>query len=485
MNSGLEHTENNGHGRNVMAEPTNILIVDDEERLLQILRELIETAGYTVTAVTNEKDAIRAARRETLDLSIVDLHLENSSGITLMEDLLLLQPDTPVIILTGYGTIESAVESMKRGAYSYLTKPFQPRDLLFHIGKALENRRLLREINRLKQLVEETYSFSGIVTRSAKMRQILATISRVAGTDSTVCVQGESGTGKELIAKAIHMASLRKDKPLITVNCAALPEALLESTLFGHERGAFTGAIQKSRGVFVQAHQGTLFLDEIGDMSLGIQAKILRVLQERRFYPLGSEKTVHVDVRVIVATNKDLGEEVKKGMFREDLFYRINVIPLYLPPLRERKEDIPVLVEYFLGKLDERLKKGVKTLTAEATRKLMLYDWPGNIRELQNVLEYAATMARSGAITEDLIFPSGRSVEEGALTSLKEAKKTFERDYTIKILEACRGDVPEAARIAGKSRTDFYALLRKHGLKPLDFRPALTGTESGHGRGGI
>jgi two-component system, NtrC family, response regulator GlrR len=478
MNSGLKGNEGNGRKRGLMDEPTKILVVDDEEGLLQILRELIETAGHKVTAVTNEKDAIRAARSGTFDLSIVDLHLEHSSGITLMEDLLLLQPDTPVIILTGYGTIESAVESMKRGAYGYLTKPFQPRELLFHVEKALENRRLLREINRLKQLVEETYSFSGIVTRSQKMSQILATISRIAGTDSTVCIQGESGTGKELIARVIHTASRRKDKPLIAVNCAALPEALLESTLFGHERGAFTGAIQKSKGVFVQAHQGTLFLDEIGDMPLGIQAKILRVLQERRFYPVGSEKTVHVDVRVIVATNKNLEEEVKKGLFREDLFYRINVIPLYLPPLRERREDIPSLVELFLARLDERLKKGVRTLTAEAMRKLMFYNWPGNIRELQNVLEYGVTMARSEAITEDLIFPSARSAEDGILASLKEARSTFERDYAIRILEACKGDVNEAARIAGKSRTDFYALLRKHKLKPQDFRPPLGGAES-------
>ena len=237
-----------------------------------------------------------------------------------MGELLLLQPDTPVIILTGYGTIETAVESMKQGAYSYLTKPFKPHDLLFHIDKALENRRLVREINRLKELVEETYGFTGVVTRSRKMRQVLATVSRVAGSDSTVYVQGESGTGKELIAKTIHLASPRKDKPFIALNCAALPEALLESTLFGHEKGAFTGAIQSSRGVFAQAHQGTLFLDEIGDMPLEIQAKILRVLQERRFYPLGSENMVQVDVRVVVATNKDLEEEVKKGTVQERSF---------------------------------------------------------------------------------------------------------------------------------------------------------------------
>jgi two-component system, NtrC family, response regulator GlrR len=460
-----------------MAEPTKILVVDDQQGILKVLKELIETAGHEVIAVTNEIDALQAARNDVFDLAIVDLYLENYSGMTLMGELLLLQPDTPVIILTGYGTIETAVESMKQGAYSYLTKPFKPHDLLFHIDKALENGRLVREISRLKELVEETYNFTGIVTRSPKMRQVLAIVSRVAGSDSTVYIQGESGTGKELIAKTIHLASPRKDKPFIALNCAALPEALLESTLFGHEKGAFTGATQSSRGVFAQAHQGTLLLDEIGDMPLEIQGKILRVLQERGFYPLGSEKMVRVDVRVIVATNKDLEKEVGKGVFRSDLFYRVHVIPLYLPSLRERRGDIPALVDHFLNKLSQRTKKGVKTLTAEAMRKLMLHDWPGNIRELQNVLEYAAAMTKGGIITEDLVLPPTRSTKEPGLGSLKEAREAFERSYVIKVLEACRGDVSEAAGIVGKSRTDFYALLRKHKLKPADFR------STGAGRG--
>jgi two-component system response regulator GlrR len=463
-----------------MAEQAKILVVDDEQSLLRVLQELIETAGHKVTVATDERDALRAARSEAFDLAIIDLYLENSSGIALMGEFLLLQPDTPVIILTGYGTIETAVESMKQGAYSYLTKPFKPHELLFHIEKALENRRLVREVNRLKEIVEETYGFTGVVTRNRKMRQIMATVARIAGSDSTVYVHGESGTGKELIAKTIHMASLRKEKPFIAVNCAALPEELLESTLFGHEKGAFTGAIQSSKGVFVQADHGTLFLDEIGDMPLGIQAKILRVLQERRFYPIGSEKMVQVDVRVVVATNKDLEAEVRKGLFRSDLFYRIHVIPIYLPPLRERREDIPALVEHFLDKLHQQTKKEVKALSAEAMTKLMLHDWPGNIRELQNVLEYAAAMARGGLIKEDLVFPPTRATEVGALGSLKEARDAFERSYVIKVLEACKGDVSEAASIVRKNRTDFYTLLRKHGLKPADFRSTGGGGEGAH-----
>jgi two-component system response regulator GlrR len=469
---GLNSSESRIHERSVTAEPARILVVDDEEELLHILQTLIETAGYKVTAVTDEREALQAARSEAFDLSIVDLYLKNSNGIALMEELRLLQPDTPVIILTGYGTIETAVQAMRQGAYGYLEKPFKPHDLLFHIDKALENRRLVREINRLKELIEETYGFTGVVTRSRKMQQVLATISRVAGSDSTVYIHGESGTGKELMAKTIHVAGPRKDKPFIALNCAALPEALLESTLFGHEKGAFTGAIHSARGVFAQADQGTLFLDEIGDMPLGIQAKILRVLQERRFYPIGSEKMVQVDVRVIVATNKDLEEEVRKGLFRSDLFYRIHVIPVYLPPLRERREDIPALVEHFLCKLDQQTKKGVKTVTAEAMRKLMLHNWPGNIRELQNVLEYAAAMAGGSVITENLVFPPTPSTEEGSLRSLKAAKETFERGYLIKVLQVCRGNISETASIVGKKRTDFYALLQKHKLKPADFRPA-------------
>ncbi len=460
-----------------MPEPTKILVVDDEQRLLQVLKELIESAGHKVTAVTNEREALQAARNEAFDLSIVDLFLENASGIELMGELLLLQPYAPVIILTGYGSIETAVESMKQGAYGYLTKPVKSRDLLFHIEKALENGRLVREINRLRDLVKETYGFTGVVARSKKMREVLATVSRVAESDSTIYIQGESGTGKELIAKTIHLASPRKERPFVAVNCAAVPETLLESTLFGHEKGAFTGAVQSSRGVFAQAHQGTLFLDEIGDMSPGIQARILRVLQERKFYPIGSDRMVEVDVRTIVATNKDLEEEVRKGLFRRDLFYRVHVIPIYLPPLRERREDIPALVEYFLNKLNEQTKKGVKTLTTEAMRRLMLHDWPGNIRELQNVLEYAVTMARGGVITEDLVFPPTRSTDVEALGSLKKAKEAFERSYVIKALQASRGSASEAAGIVGKSRTDFYALLRKHKLKPADFRPEGAGGE--------
>jgi two-component system response regulator GlrR len=301
------------------------------------------------------------------------------------------------------------------------------------------------------------------------MQKILEKVSLVAKTDSTVAVFGESGTGKELIARAIHFASERKDKPFVAVHSAAIPETLLESELFGHEKGAFTGAIRSSKGFFVQANEGTIFLDEIGDMPLLIQAKLLRVLQEKQFYPLGTEKPVEVDVRVIVATNKNLEVEVKEGRFREDLFYRIFVIPITIPPLRERKEDIPALVEIFLREFSQQMKKEIKGISPSAMQKLMLHDWPGNVRELKNTIEYAITMTRHQVITEDLIL-QGKSLSRDHLEPLKEARDAFEKDYITRLLDITRGNVSKAAKLAGKYRADFYHLLRKHNILPEEFK---------------
>jgi two-component system response regulator GlrR len=445
-------------------------VVDDDRNLIEVLKVRVESAGYEVTTALTEEEAIEAARNQMFDLAILDLQLERTDGISLMETLHLPFPDLPVIILTAHGTIESAVEAMKRGAYSYVTKPFDARDLLLQMEKALENRVLQKEIQRLKNFLEEEYDFGNIVTRSEKMQRVLETVSRIADGDSTVYIQGESGTGKELIAKAIHMASGRKDKPFIALNCAAIPESLLESKLFGHEKGAFTGATQGARGSFTQAHTGTIFLDEIGDMSITIQAKVLRVLQERQFYPVGSEKLVEVDVRVIVATNKDLEEEVKKGLFRNDLYYRIHVIPIQLPPLRERKEDIQPLVDHFLKKYNDRMKKAIKGVRPEAMKKLMLHDWPGNVRELENTVESAMAMTQLDYITEDYILPSRASSAKEPLKPLRESKNAFEKNYLISLLQACKGNVSDAAELAGKYRADFYGLLNKHNLNAADFR---------------
>lgn len=451
-----------------------ILVVDDDSSLLELLKMRLESANYEVTAAAKEEEAIEAAKGQIFDLSIVDLRLAQKDGISLMEELHLIVPDMPVIILTAHGSIESAVEAMKRGAFSYLTKPFEPQEVLCQIERALENSRLASEVKRLKGLLKEKYDFPNIIARSEGMQGVLEVVSRVAKTDSTVFIHGESGTGKELIAKVIHVASTRKDKPFVAINLAAIPETLLESELFGYEKGAFTGAVRSTRGFFSQAHEGTIFLDEIGDMPLSIQGKLLRVLQERQFYPLGKEKPIDVDVRLIVATNKNLEDQVKKGLFREDLFYRIHVIPIFLPPLRERKEDIPLLIEYFLKKFRLQMKKEVKRLTPEAMQRLMLYDWPGNVRELENAIEYAVAMTQEDVINEDFILQGKEITSLNSLRTLKEARDAFEKTYLIMLLEACKGNVSQAARLAGKYRPDFYDLLKKHNLNIESFKKSTS-----------
>jgi two-component system response regulator GlrR len=468
-----------------------ILVVDDDPNLLELIKIRLESADYDVTAACVEEKALAAFKAQSFDLCILDLMLADRDGLSLMEELRSLNPDLPTIILTAHGSIENAVDAMRRGAYSYVTKPFEPRELLLQIERALENRKLNSEIKRLKELLDQRFDFANIIARSGKMRAVLDMVSRIAKLDSTIHIQGESGTGKELIAKAIHLASGRKNKAFVALNCAALPETLLESELFGHERGAFTGAVKSTRGLFTQAHGGTLFLDEIGDMPMSTQSKLLRVLQERQFYAVGSEMPSEVDVRIIVATNKDLSEQVKKGRFRDDLFYRIHVIPICLPPLRERKEDIVPLVEHFLTKYSQQMKKDVKGITPEGIRKLMSHDWPGNVRELENTIEYAVAMTQKDMITEqDVLQTKVVSIDadkappqerpgagDGRLKPLKDARDAFERDYLVQVLSMTEGNVSQAARLAGKYRADFYELLKKHDLKVEDFKksnPALS-----------
>jgi two-component system response regulator GlrR len=447
-----------------------ILVVDDDNSLLELMRMRLESANYEVTATMKEEEAIEAAKGQVFDLSIVDLRLAQKDGISLMKELHLIVPDMPVIILTAHGSIETAVEAIKKGAYSYLTKPFEPQEMLLHIERALENSRLAFEIKRLKGLLKEKYDFPNIIAQSEGMQRVLEVVSRVAKTDSTVFINGESGTGKELIAKVIHVASTRKDKAFVAINLAAIPETLLESELFGHEKGAFTGAVRSAKGFFSQAHEGTIFLDEIGDMPFSTQGKLLRVLQERQFYPIGKEKPIDVDVRLIVATNKNLEDQVKKGLFREDLFYRIHVIPVFLPPLRERKEDIPLLIEHFLKKFRLQMKKEARRLTPQAMQRLMLYDWPGNVRELENTIEYAVAMTQEDVINEDFILQGKGVTSLEPLRTLKEARDAFEKTYLIMLLQACKGNVSQAARLAGKYRPDFYDLLKKHNLNLENFK---------------
>ena len=447
---------------------SKILVVDDDKNLLHLIQMRLDATGYDVSAVDHENKAKEIAAQEIFDVAVIDLQLVQQDGISLMEELHLIQPQLPVIILTAHGSIESAVEAMERGALNYLTKPFESRELVMQIERGLEKNRLTGEVKRLKEIVEARFTFANIIGRSEPMLRILDLVGRIARTDSTVAIYGASGTGKELIAKAIHISSKRKDFSFQAINCAAIPESLLESELFGYEKGAFTGAERNSKGLFSRADQGTIFLDEIGDMYLSTQAKLLRVLQERTFVPLGSDKPVSVDVRVIIATNKNLQEEVKKGNFREDLFYRIHVIPVELPLLKDRKEDIPPLVDHFIKKYSEQMDKKVKSITAAAMRKLMFHDWPGNVRELENAIEFAVAMTNSDPLTDDLILQAKNGQDE--LLTLQEARSRFEQTYVQNLLKMTGGNVSRAAEIAGKYRADLYNLMKKHDISPKDFK---------------
>ncbi|MBW2108719.1 MAG: sigma-54-dependent Fis family transcriptional regulator [Deltaproteobacteria bacterium] len=446
-----------------------ILVLDDDKNLLEVIKMRLEANDFEVATAVDAMQALEIARQQKVDLALVDLKISGTNGIAVMEELHALNPEIPIIILTAYGTIKSAVEAMKKGAYSYLSKPFDYRDLLLQIKNGLEKRRLSREVSRLRNIVEGQYDFKNVIGKSEKMKKVLAKVGQAAGSESNVYLEGESGTGKSLIAKTLHVAGSRKDGPFVIINCATIPENLLESELFGYERGAFTGATKSKKGLFFQAHKGTLFLDEISEMPMFMQAKLLRALEDREFYPLGAEKPVKVDVRLIAASNKHMKEEVKRGRFREDLFYRIYVIPIELPPLRERKGDIPLLAEHCLRRIAKESKKQIKGYTPGALQKMMFYSWPGNVRELENTIECAVAMARHDLITEDLILPS-QTIETGRLRPFKEAKQGFERNYIIELMELTQGNVTKAAKLAGKYRADLYDLLKKYDVDPGDFR---------------
>lgn len=446
-----------------------ILIVDDDKNILKVLQMRLETEGYIATTLSDVQKAIEITREEDFDLALVDLKLARKDGIELMETLHDIRPEMPVIILTAYGTIESTVDAMQKGAYSYLTKPFDHRQLLLQIKNGIERTKLSKEIRRLKYLVGERYEFKNIIYKSRKMKDVLEQVAMAAETDSNVFIQGESGTGKELIAKALHLASLRKDNPFLAINCAAIPENLLESELFGFRKGAFTGALSNKKGLFAQANSGTMLLDEITETPLPMQAKLLRVLQEREFYPLGSENSVKADVRIIAASNKDLANEVKKGAFRNDLFYRLHVIPIHLPPLRERKEDIPLLVAHFIKRFSLEMKKDIKEITPSAIQGLLSRDWSGNVRELENTIEYSVAMSTGNIIGEETILQSQKTKDEN-IKPLKEAKNNFEKEYLSNILSITEGNISKAAELAGKYRADFYDLLKKHNINSADFK---------------
>jgi two-component system response regulator GlrR len=447
-----------------------ILIVDDDVSVLKVLQMRLESEKYAVAAASETREAKKRLEEETFDIALFDLRLAEGSGIDLMKSLRDIDPDLPVIILTAYGTIESAVEAMKEGAYSYLTKPFDYRELLVQIRNGIEKSRLSREVKRLRNMVWADFEGQSIIGHSDAMKRVFDAVALAAETDSNVFFSGESGTGKGMVARALHQLSRRKDQPFVPINCAAIPATLMESELFGFEKGAFTGAIASKKGLFVQADKGIIFLDEISEIPLPMQGKLLKAIEEKEFYPLGSHRTVKVDVRVVSASNREIEKEVEKGNFRSDLFYRVHVVPIKVPPLRERKEDIPILMDHFLTKMSDKLKKPAKSLSPAALQKLMLYSWPGNVRELENMIECAVVMSTENVISEDLIIVPGQKDDKGAFKPLKESKQDFERDYLVQLMKISRGNVSRASKLAGKYRADLYELLEKYHINPLDFR---------------
>lgn len=450
-----------------------ILVVDDDPGIRQLLQLHLTDANYQVTSVETSSEAVEQVTSEIFDLAIVDLRIGDEDGIALLEQLLRIQPTLPVIIATAHATIESAVEATKKGAYDYLTKPFEAKDLLHRIEQALEVYRLKTEVERLRGMVQERYQFDNIITVTDVMKQVLRQVAQIAVTDSTVCVYGESGTGKELIAKAIHVASRRALGPFVAINCGAIPEGLLENELFGHLKGAYTGADRPKKGFLQQADGGTLLLDEIGELPPMLQVKFLRVLEEREFYPLGASQPIKVNIRLVAATNQDLGKLVSQGKFREDLYYRLHVLPIFLPPLRERPGDIAPLAQHFMQRFAQEMGKDVKGFTPEALQRLMLYEWKGNVRELANAVERAVVLTSTTMITPDLLLlgkPEMQTAQQTEPSTLREARERFERKYLIQVLTSVKGNVSRAAEVSGKDRAEFYRLLRKHSLVPSTFK---------------
>lgn len=445
-----------------------ILTVDDDPSILKVLGMRIGSHGYRVLSAPDGRKALELAEKTVIDLAVIDYKLNGEDGISLMEKLREIQPEMPMIILTAYGTIRKAVDALHHGACNYLTKPFDGEELIQQIETCLEKTAPFRSTYPSDLQPEQQGACARIIARSKAMKTVLAKVGQVAVTDSSVYIEGESGTGKELIARCLHAAGTRKAGPFIAINCAAIPENLLESELLGYEKGAFTSADRSREGLFARAHGGSFFFDEISELPLSMQAKLLRILEEKEFYPLGSNRKVIVDVRIIAASNCNLKKRVADGLFREDLFYRIHVIPILIPPLRERKEDILPLARHFLAEFSKDTGKNVNDISPSAVRKLMESRWPGNVRELENAMEYAVAMATGEVVTPELI--SGSPSGKGNPPPLRDAKENFEKDYLIKLLEINRGNVSHAAKVAGKYRADFYVLLRKHGLDPMDFR---------------
>ena len=452
-----------------MTEKGRILVADDEESHRIMLRAVLQEEGYEVAGAADGPEAIRVVEQEPFDLVLLDIRMPGMDGVEALTEIRKISPYIPVLMMTAYASVKTAVEALKAGAFDYLIKPLDIDELKILIEKALEHYHLREENLVLRERMGDRFNFSKMIGKSRKMVELFDLLAQVAPTDATVLILGESGTGKELVANSIHHNSRRASQPFIKVSCAALPETLLESELFGHEKGAFTGAIARREGRFQLAHRGTIFLDEVGEMSAATQTKILRVLQEKEFEPLGGTRTVKVDVRVIAATNKDLASEVKEGRFREDLYYRLNVVPVSIPPLRTRKDDISVLAAHFLYLYREKNQKELKEFSPKALDLLVRYDWPGNIRELENCIERAVIMARGEVIAPVDLPPQIQAIspgkeEPGVHFPLGISLQDAEKALILKTLEDTGGNRSRAAEILGINRRTLQIKLKEYGV---------------------
>ena len=447
------------------AQRASILVVDDDPDLLRLMQIRLTAAGYAVTTAESAERALAQASVARPQLLVTDLRMGGMDGMALYEAIHVHNPTLPVIVLTAHGTIPDAVAAVKLGVFGYLTKPFDARALLTEIERALA---LSGDRAPAADGDDEGWR-AEIITRNPAMEDVLAKARLVADSDAGVFIYGESGTGKELVARAIHRASPRSERPFVAINCGAIPEPLLESELFGHVRGAFTGAVRDHKGLFLTANRGTLFLDEIGDMPVALQVKLLRVLQERKVRPVGSTESHDVDVRVISATHRNIEAEMAAGNFREDLFYRLNVVALTLPLLSERREDIPLLAKHFLGVLTDKYKKEVNGFAPEAMELMVAAAWPGNVRQLYNVVEQSVALATTPLIPVALAQQAIQN-QQTELASFEDARRRFEREYLTQLLKITEGNVTQAARLAKRNRTEFYKLLGRHQLDPKIFK---------------
>ena len=451
-----------------------ILVVDDDAAHRRMLEAVLAAEGYDVTPAADGLFAVNAVKEKFYDLVLMDIRMSRMGGIEALKRIREISPGIPVVIMTAYAAVNTAVDALKSGAYDYLTKPLDIDELKILVKKALRHFQLEKENRYLKERLGDRFDFSSIIGQGDAMTRLFETISLVAPSDATVLILGESGTGKELIANAIHENSPRASQPFIKVNCAALPETLLESELFGHERGAFTGAVARKQGRFRQAHTGSIFLDEIAEMPPTTQAKILRVLQEQEFEPLGSTQTVKVDIRVIAATNRVLETEIEKGRFREDLYYRLNVVSVKMPPLRDRRDDILLLADHFLKMYAEKNRRIIKGVSPRTADLLMRYSWPGNIRELENAVERAVILTRGDMVTPENLPDAIRSLDGGdredaegvADPSSSQTLKDVEQQMILRTLAEAGGNRTKTAEILGISRRTLQLKLKKYGINP-------------------